>query len=174
MIKQKIIKPTITKIMEKKILKNQDNKCAKKPYSRIDGLMNYQCLLWKKNKGKFDNNQYVIIKKNNKEKNSEDNLIAICETCHSVLKNRIKEKQKLLSKNNSESENEEESENNDNDDIEFEDDFTDKTDSGLEEIEVDSDGEEIKVISDSESDDDSDNHNNKKKSTVCPKKNWTL
>jgi len=91
-----VVIPRIDQKMKDRIIKKQNNKCARKPYYHIDGLMNYNCKLWKKttNKGKFINNNYVIIKIHNNKKNIESNLLALCDTCFHTLKNRY-EKSKL-------------------------------------------------------------------------------
>lgn len=90
-----IIIPVITEKVENKIISQQKNKCARKPYHTIIGLEKYNCLLWKnkKNKGKFVNKEYVIIKKDITDKDiSSNNLIALCNQCYSVLNDRSKNK----------------------------------------------------------------------------------
>lgn len=78
-----IIAPSKTVI--NKILKKQNNRCARKPYFVIDGLENYSCLLWKRktNKGKFVDEEYIIY--NN---GITDEKIALCKKCSKVLENR--------------------------------------------------------------------------------------
>ena len=84
---------SVPKKMEEKIIKNQQNKCARKPYSSIPWLQNYHCLLWKnKNKnikGTFYKKQYVIIKKDINGDVVTKNLIALCDRCFDVAKLRI-------------------------------------------------------------------------------------
>jgi hypothetical protein len=79
-------KTNISKYMQNKIIKEQENKCARKPYSRIDGLQNYHCLLWKKtrSKGVFIDKNYVFYK------NDDNIIVALCNNCSKVLENRIK------------------------------------------------------------------------------------
>src|ERR1044071_7656863 len=72
----------ITKEKKSQILKKQNNKCAKKPYSRIDGLQNYKCILWKNNgSGKFKKNDVVFVK-------IDGEILALCRSCYSELVNR--------------------------------------------------------------------------------------
>lgn len=87
------LNPQITKYIEKKIILNQDNKCARKPYSRIKGLMNYNCRLWKKerNKGQFIDIDYNFVKING-------GLIALCNSCYRVLVNRKKRSDSKINK----------------------------------------------------------------------------
>src|SRR5271154_666673 len=82
--------PPISKYLENKVIKNQYNKCAKRPYSRINGLEKYHCRLWKgKNgEGTFIAKDYTIIKVNNHEPVAAYNLIALCESCFKVLQKR--------------------------------------------------------------------------------------
>lgn len=76
--------PHITKYMEKKFLIDQNNKCARKPYTHIEGLMNYNCRLWKckRNKGKFDGGNYNFVKIGGE-------CMALCNSCYNVLLNRV-------------------------------------------------------------------------------------
>jgi len=82
----KLVKPRISDSLKKKIAKNQDCKCARKPYSRIPGLEKHSCCSWarKYDEGKFYN-KYVIIKLDSSKKNTEENLIALCIDCYDVL-----------------------------------------------------------------------------------------
>src|SRR5258706_12715875 len=83
----KVITPNISKEKKLQVIKKQNNKCAKKPYSRVKGLEGHKCPLWNKmNKnGKFNNDDYIIIKINANEKSTLDNLIALCNKCYEVL-----------------------------------------------------------------------------------------
>jgi hypothetical protein len=88
--------PNISKYLENKVVKNQSNKCARKPYSRISGLENYHCTLWKKRtkRGIFIDKNYCIIKNDNRGTDTADNLIALCSQCFKVLQNRKKQEPK--------------------------------------------------------------------------------
>lgn len=85
-----IIIPNISTRIENEVIKKQDNKCARKPYNVVNGLENYQCILWKANhnKGTFINKNYVIYKIDPIGDKSVSNLIALCEQCFKVLQNR--------------------------------------------------------------------------------------
>jgi hypothetical protein len=85
----------ISKNIESKVITNQGNKCAKKPYSRITGLNKHNCVLWKnKGTGKFVDKQYVLIKKNYNGDVNAENLIALCPECFKILMNRTQKKVK--------------------------------------------------------------------------------
>jgi hypothetical protein len=87
-----IIAPKINAQLKNKILQNQDNQCARRPYARLEEpFKNHMCHLWKKNgrtQGKFSNGEYTIVKIDNDARNTEDNLIALCDDCYTVFKNR--------------------------------------------------------------------------------------
>ena len=77
----------IPKIIKEMIAFSQNNKCANSPFNDSDMFNGYKCLLWKHNKGKFDDAGYQIdhiveycISKNNQK----SNLQALCPNCHSV------------------------------------------------------------------------------------------
>lgn len=85
-----IIIPNIPTHIENSVIKKQHNKCARKPYYMVNGLENYNCILWKKNKNKgtFINKQYTIYKKDPSGDATISNLIALCDQCFKVLQNR--------------------------------------------------------------------------------------
>src|SRR5436190_1228694 len=73
---------TISKKQIKDILKKQDNKCAKKPYSRIKYLEKHSCPSWKNNIDIIKS--YHIIK-------SQNNHIALCTSCFNVYTKKKKQ-----------------------------------------------------------------------------------
>lgn len=80
----------IPTIIKKMIAMSQNNKCANSPSNKSTMFNGYKCLLWKHNKGYFDNSGYQIdhiieycISKNN----HISNLQALCPNCHSVKTN---------------------------------------------------------------------------------------
>ena len=64
-----IVAPKINAQLKNKILRNQDNQCARRPYARLEEpFKNHMCHLWKKNgraQGKFSNGEYTIVKIDN-------------------------------------------------------------------------------------------------------------
>ena len=77
----------IPKIIKELIAFLQNNKCGNSPFNDSNMFNGYKCLLWKYNKGKFDDAGYHIdhiieycISKNN----HISNLQALCPNCHSV------------------------------------------------------------------------------------------
>lgn len=89
------LNPYVTEYMEKQILFDQRNKCAKKPYARIMGLKKYKCKLWKNKNGDFNNIDYKIIK-------IDDKHLALCKPCYIMLSKRLK---KIYNINNNNLEN---------------------------------------------------------------------
>jgi sensor c-di-GMP phosphodiesterase-like protein len=92
----KVIVPTIDTRLKNKILQNQNNQCARRPYARLgDCYKNHMCHLWRRREaqGKFENDEYMIVKTDNNPHNSEENLIALCNDCYTVFKNRTEYKQ---------------------------------------------------------------------------------
>lgn len=75
-----------------KILKKQNNKCYRKPYTTVEGLEKYSCKLWKnKNlKGSILNDKYKIIKINPAGAINENNLMILCEKCYNIRSSRKK------------------------------------------------------------------------------------
>jgi len=82
-----VVCPGIHKEKRKQVLVNQNNQCAKKPYSRISGLEGYKCPLWqrKTKQGKLDLTNYKIIKLDSDSGNEIENLVALCMNCYKVL-----------------------------------------------------------------------------------------
>jgi hypothetical protein len=80
---------------QKRILKQQSNKCAKKPHSHIDKLQGYTCTLWSsKRKGKFKDDEYVFAEVTMNYRIKYKMNVALCKKCASILK------MKTLSSNN--------------------------------------------------------------------------
>lgn len=85
----------ISESIKKRIAGKQYYKCANYPNSDICKLENYECPLWAKNgnnKGCFDESGYDIdhIEEYSKTKNnSEENLQALCKSCHTVKTKRF-------------------------------------------------------------------------------------
>ncbi len=78
----------ISEARKKLIAARQKFRCANEPGSNLKGLENYKCLLWKetgKDQGIFDDSLYEIdhIKEFSRNGNNEDdNLQALCNSCH--------------------------------------------------------------------------------------------
>lgn len=68
------------------IAKNQSFKCANKPGSNLEGLKDFDCPLWKENKGQFALNDYIIdhISNNRINPNDYQNLQALCLSCYKI------------------------------------------------------------------------------------------
>ena len=88
----------VTESVKKRIAGKQFYTCGNKPHSNLKGLENYLCPLWQKSikSGSFDESGYEIdhiqefaISGND----SEDNLQALCKSCHSVKTKRFMNKQ---------------------------------------------------------------------------------
>lgn len=81
---------TITEAMKRYIAGKQYYKCANKPFTeKYKSLENYNCPLWEKseNKGSFDQSGFEIDHINEfsiSQNNTEENLQALCKSCHSV------------------------------------------------------------------------------------------
>ena len=92
---------------KKRIAGRQFFRCNNKPGSILYGLENYECPLWQRNtdyKGNFDGAGYDIdhiIERSIGGTNDEDNLQALCPTCHAYKTRNFRSK-----KNNSSSEEE--------------------------------------------------------------------
>jgi len=99
----------------KKIVAGKQNfKCANNPDTIIKGLEDFECHLWKINKGDFDESCYEIDHKVPhciSYDDNDDNLQALCNACHAVKTKRfiakqaqqntlIREKQIIEKKNN--------------------------------------------------------------------------
>jgi hypothetical protein len=91
----------ITKIIKDAVITNQNNKCAKKPYSRINGLEGYSCVSWKRknDRGTLYKGEIYFIKKNKNKKPTEDNLLALCEKCYHKFRKKFEDT--ILKKHNS-------------------------------------------------------------------------
>lgn len=81
----------ISQSKKKYVAGKQHYKCANRPGSKLDKLVDYVCPLWNKNNsetaGSFDESGYEIdhieefsINQNN----NDDNLQALCKNCHSI------------------------------------------------------------------------------------------
>lgn len=81
--------------VKKKIAGRQFYQCANRPNSNLRGLEGYNCPLWTKpgnEKGNFDEGGYEIdhiIEHSISQNDNEDNLQALCTTCHKVKTKRF-------------------------------------------------------------------------------------
>ena len=88
----------ISESKKKRIAGKQFYKCANKPDVNILNLENYTCPLWAKQgniEGSFDESGYEIdhnIEYSVSHDNSEENLQALCKSCHSVKTKRFMHK----------------------------------------------------------------------------------
>lgn len=88
--KKVTIKRTVTLAQKKHVAGKQFNKCANKPKSKLYGLEDYDCPLWKRDdehKGCFDQSGYEIdhIKEFSlTHDDNNENLQALCKSCHTV------------------------------------------------------------------------------------------
>lgn len=91
----------IKKEVRKKIAERQDNRCANKPGKNLQRLEGYVCSLWLKKgdeQGKFDEAGYQIDHIDEfclSQNNDDENLQALCLSCHSVKTKRFN---KILNK----------------------------------------------------------------------------
>lgn len=85
----------VTEAIKKRIAGKQAFKCANRPNINLKGLEGYECNLWKlndENKGSFDESGYEIDHINEHCKtgdDSEENLQALCKSCHLVKTKRF-------------------------------------------------------------------------------------
>ncbi len=85
-----MIKRKISESKKKEIAGKQRFKCANKPNSKLKGMGDYKCHLWKlegDDKGSFDENGYDIdhIEEFSVSHNDNDeNLQALCGLCHRI------------------------------------------------------------------------------------------
>jgi hypothetical protein len=91
---------TVSEATKKRIAGSQRYKCNNKPGSNLKGLENYKCLLWTlpEDPGIFDEGGYEIdhiYEFSLTHDDSENNLQALCHTCHAVKTKRFLN-QKLL------------------------------------------------------------------------------
>jgi hypothetical protein len=73
--------------LKKKIAGKQNYKCANSPNIKLEGIDDYDCLLWLNGDGSFDISGYEIdhIEEHCISANdNEDNLQALCSNCHKV------------------------------------------------------------------------------------------
>lgn len=95
----------LTESIKKHIVNKQHYKCANKPGANLKGLENYKCLLWKETdlglKGIFDEAGYEIDHINEyciTRNDSDDNLQALCKSCHIVKTKRFMMERKINDK----------------------------------------------------------------------------
>ena len=100
-IKPKIVKKKVKKkrkvtTKDKKIVAGrQGYKCANKPYSSC--IENYECPMWIKGDGSFDESGFDIDHINEfieTQNDNLDNLQALCKTCHYIKTSRFNSKRK--------------------------------------------------------------------------------
>lgn len=104
---------SVTESTKKAVAGRQFYKCANTPLVKLDKLEDYKCPLWEKggeNAGSFDPSGYDVdhvIEFSISFDDSEDNLQALCKSCHSVktkkfmrTSHRSKKKKQQISGNN--------------------------------------------------------------------------
>jgi len=87
----------ISEARKKLIAGKQYYKCANNPKSNIPYLKNYKCVMWIAYSGNFDESGYEIdhiVEYSVSKDNSDDNLHALCISCH-----KVKTKRFLMDKN---------------------------------------------------------------------------
>lgn len=94
-----IMSRRITNATRKKIAGRQSYKCANRPKSNLKGLENYKCPLWQKqeDRGSFDESGFEIdhiIEHCLTADDSDDNLQALCKSCHNVKTKRFNSESK--------------------------------------------------------------------------------
>jgi 5-methylcytosine-specific restriction endonuclease McrA len=104
----KTIKPkrTVTAAQKKFIAGRQFNKCANKPGANLKGFETYECPLWKRDddhKGCFDQSGYDIdhiVEFSLTQNDTDDNLQALCKSCHSMKTKKFAMKKKTKKEDN--------------------------------------------------------------------------
>ncbi len=84
-------KRNVTQSQKKMVAGKQYHKCKNEPGSNLEGLNNYKCPLWTNpdlaTKGCFDESGYEvdhIVEHTVSHDDSDDNLQALCKSCHVV------------------------------------------------------------------------------------------
>ncbi len=97
--KTQIHSRNITEARKRFIAGKQHYKCANNPSTKLKRLENYDCPLWDKendNKGSFDQSGFEIDHIDEffvSHDNTEDNLQALCKSCHSVKTKKFNKQQ---------------------------------------------------------------------------------
>ena len=99
-------KRTLTIARKKRIAGRQNYKCANSPDRQLTGLENHKCILWQlqeSNQGIFDESGYEIdhiIEHSISENDSDENLQALCVSCHRVKTARFNSNKRKENKKN--------------------------------------------------------------------------